>query len=355
MNTELDEYEILMLRIVRWLFIRLPLLILVVNGINHLNKGKTGRGVAELVISAVLIAIDIFVIGRKIRKTKKQLKDPEYREMLANLSPEELAKREAFVYIKCCIGCVIVCVGLFIVMPIAIHAKGLAVCLAGGAFLTALAVFGLVWEIKAYQHPEEVVRRRNRKKPVNARRETLYKDYELGYEPAMEQYCKQTGKSETELTDADDKLIWEYAYAGISYLLAWIAEHNFYQAQESDWPLLGELIGKIKTREIPPTDYISENDGTLYEGNIKESAIGFVKEYMNNSDYVDGHEVAKPGDIIGAYYPELEAFVKEHLKAEMYGFPFRWEDYDIFKTNIDKAYKKYKAKMRKMKQEAEEN
>ena len=39
----------------------------------------------------------------------------------------------------------------------------------------------------------------------------------------------------------------------------------------------------------------------------------------------------------------------------MYGFPFRWEDYDIFKTNIDKAYKKYKAKMRKMKQEAEEN
>jgi len=171
----------------------------------------------------------------------------------------------------------------------------------------------------------------------------------------MEQYCKQTGKSETELTDADDKLIWEYAYAGISYLLAWIAEHNFYQAQESDWPLLGELIGKIKTREIPPTDYISENDGTLYEGNIKESAIGFVKEYMNNSDYVDGHEVAKPGDIIGAYYPELEAFVKEHLKAEMYGFPFRWEDYDIFKTNIDKAYKKYKAKMRKMKQEAEEN
>ena len=131
MNTELDEYEILMLRIVRWLFIRLPLLILVVNGINHLNKGKTGRGVAELVISAVLIAIDIFVIGWKIRKTKKQLKDPEYREMLANLSPEELAKREAFVYVKVLIGCVIVCVGLFIIMPIAIQAKDLAVCLVG--------------------------------------------------------------------------------------------------------------------------------------------------------------------------------------------------------------------------------
>ena len=355
MNTGLDEFEILMLRIVRWLFIRLPLLILVVNGINHLNKGKTGRGVTELVISVVLIAIDIFVIGRKIRKTKKQLKDPEYREMLSNLSPEELAKREAFVYVKVLIGCVIVCVGLFIIMPIAIQAKDLAVCLVGGAYLTGLSVLGLVWEIKAYRHPEEVVRRRNRKKPVNARRETLYKDYELGYEPAMKQYCKQTGKSETELTDADDKIIWEYAYAGISYLLAWIAEHNFYQAQESDWLLLGELIGKIKTREIPPTDYISENDGTLYEGNIKESAIGFVKEYMNNSDYVDGHEVAKPGDIIGAYYPELEAFVKEHLNAEMYGFPFRWEDYDIFKTNIDKAYKKYKAKMRKMKQETEDN
>lgn len=341
MYTQLDENEIVILRIVRWLFIRLPLLFLLVNGINYVNTGKTTRGVVELVISAVLIAVDLFVIGRKIRRTKRQLKDPEYLEKLRNMSPEEEAKREGLLSLKCCIGCVIVCVGLFIIMPIAVQVKDLAVCLAGGAFLVLLSVVGLIWAIDAYRHPENLVRRRNSNKPVTERRATLYKDYELGYEPAMEQYCKQTGKSEAELTDEDEAIIWEYSYAQIAFLLAWIAEHDFYKPEGGDDPYLEELIGKIKAREILPTSYISENDGTLFEGNIKDEAIGFVREYLNNSDYINGHEFAKPGDIIGAYYPELEAFAAEHLKAEMLGFPFRWEDYDIFKTKIDRAYTSY--------------
>ena len=42
---------------------------------------------------------------------------------------------------------------------------------------------------------------------------------------------------------------------------------------------------------------------------------------------------------------EVEKFAKEKLGTELYGFPFRWEDYKAFKPNIDAAYEKYMAKM----------
>ena len=341
---EPDDNSIALLRAVRWLLIRLPMVILAVNGIGYLNEGRTVRGVVELVITAALIAVDIFVIGRAIRRTKRQINDPEYMKKFRDMSPTEKAKLDGLIAIRWCVAWLIVGTGVFIVMPIVVQVKDLAVCLVGGAFLVSLGVVGLIWGIQAYKHPEDVAKRRIMNKPITERRATLYKDYELGYEPAQEQYCKQTGKSGSELTDADEEMIWEYAYAQIAYLVAWIAENDLYESGDEDSPYLEELIGKIKTREILPTFFISENDGTLYEGNIKESALGFVREYMYNSDYVDGHEVAKPGDIIGAYFPEVEAFAAEHLHAEMFGFPFRWEDYDIFKAHIDRAYAKYQAR-----------
>ena len=344
MYTYMDENEIFFLRIARWLLVRLSLLIIVINGINHLNNGKIPRGIIELIISAGLVAVDIFVIGRAIRKRKKRMNDPEYLEKQRNMSPVENMKREAVLTIVIGIVCLLVCFGLFIIVPIVIHVNDLALCLILGAFLTVAASIPLICGIRAYKDPVAVIKRREKKRPVTSRRATLYKDYELGFEPAQEQYCRQTGKSDDELTHDDEQMIWEYAYAQITYLVAWIAEHGFYRAAEGDDPYLAELVGKIKTREILPSSYISENDGTLFEDNIKDSAVGFVKEYMSNSEYVNGHEVAKKGDIIGAYFPEVEAFAKEYLNAEMFGFRFRWEDYDVFKAHIDEAYARYKAK-----------
>ena len=344
MYTYMDENEIFFLRIARWLLVRLTLLIILINAINHLNNGKIPRGIIELIISAGLVAVDIFVIGRAIRKRKKRMNDPEYLEKQRNMSPVENMRREAVLTIVIGIVCLLVCFGLFIIVPIVIHVNDLVRSLILGAFLTLVGALPLIFGIRAYKDPMAVIKRREKKHPVTSRRATLYKDFELGFEPARKQYCRQTGKSDAELTNDDEQMIWEYAYAQITYLFAWIAEHRFYRAAESDSPYLAELVGKIKAREILPSSYIAENDGTLFEDNIKESAIGFVKEYMNNSEYVNGHEVAKKGDIIGAYYPEVEAFAKEHLNAEMFGFPFRWEDYDAFKVHIDEAYSKYKAK-----------
>ncbi|MBR4812592.1 MAG: hypothetical protein IKZ69_01655, partial [Lachnospiraceae bacterium] len=60
------------------------------------------------------------------------------------------------------------------------------------------------------------------------------------------------------------------------------------------------------------------------EDEVKEKARAFVKEYYENT-----------------YRDEVKAFVKEYLNAELYGFPFRWEDYEVFKCRIDAAYQEY--------------
>lgn len=41
------------------------------------------------------------------------------------------------------------------------------------------------------------------------------------------------------------------------------------------------------------------------------------------------------------YENEVRKFAKEKLNSELYGFPFRWEDYDAFKVHIDEAYQKW--------------
>jgi hypothetical protein len=60
------------------------------------------------------------------------------------------------------------------------------------------------------------------------------------------------------------------------------------------------------------------------EDEVQKKARPFVKQYYE-----------------GSYRDELTSFAKEKLGAELYGFPFRWEDYDAFKPKIDEAYKKY--------------
>ena len=69
-----------------------------------------------------------------------------------------------------------------------------------------------------------------------------------------------------------------------------------------------------------------------------------MNEYLENSEFIKGHYVAKPGMIIGAYFAEVETFAKERLNAPLLGFPFTWEDYDAFKGHIDEAFAKYKSR-----------
>lgn len=340
-NKDLDS-SIQLLRIFRWLFLRLAAFILVVRGISFLGDGRTTKGIVELAIAAAIIAVDILVVGRAIRKMKKQQIDPEFWEKEWNMPLVDKVRRSGRFNICGGIIWTVVCIGLFIIMPIVWSVDHLALCLVLGAVLVSFGLIFFVLGFCEYKKAEAIAAEIEEKQSADDG--ILYKDYELGYEPAAAQYCIQTGKTMEELTAADEEMIWEYAYAQICYLFAWIAEHDFYQPRERDGSYLEELAAEVKARTKLPSDYVAENDGTLYKDNVKEEARGFIYEYMNNSDYVNGHEVPKQGDIIGAYYPEVEAFAKDYLHAEMFGFPFRWEDYDQFKVHIDEAYEKYQKK-----------
>ena len=168
---------------------------------------------------------------------------------------------------------------------------------------------------------------------------TLYNNDGYTYNTAREFYLAQTGRNPKKLTREDENAVWEYAYDDFAYLLMWIIENNFYQTSkdndEDTAAEIKEFIARVKKREVKPTDYLTGNNWFM-EDEVKKKARGFVTEYYN-----------------GAYTDDVKAFAKEHLNAELYGFPFRFEDYDAFKVRIDEAYAKYKEENEQIKKDNE--
>ena len=158
--------------------------------------------------------------------------------------------------------------------------------------------------------------------------ENLYDDHGLNYIGACEQYCRQHGKTEKDLTKEEKNIVWQYAYDDFTYLLMWIIEHGFYQPgeelDEEDAKEARALAAKIKRREVNPTVFLSDNDGVFQEDEIKKKARAVVIGYFK-----------------GPYMDDLRTFAKEVLQSDIHGFPFRWEDYDAFKVHIDEAYEEY--------------
>lgn len=177
----------------------------------------------------------------------------------------------------------------------------------------------------------------------------IYKNKGWTYEIAEKLYCGRLGKNPDELTKEDEEAIWDYSYDDFAYLLMWIIEKDFYRFAPEQYGAENEedqmeFIARIKNRKVIPTDFFIENEGFLYEEEIKPEALGFVLEYIDGSEYVKGRNVPKKGDYIGAYEAEVEQFAKEKLNSDIFGFPFRWEDYDEFKGHIDEAFVKYQKK-----------
>lgn len=156
----------------------------------------------------------------------------------------------------------------------------------------------------------------------------LYKNRGDTYPIARDLYCRQKGKKEKDLTKEDESVIWQYSYDDFAYLLMWIIENNLYQPtndfDEDEAREDKEYVSRIKRREKLPTDYLESYDGYFMEDSVKKKARAFVIGYFKDS-----------------YEDEVRKFAKENLNAELYGFPFRWEDYDAFKVHIDKAYAEY--------------
>ena len=160
--------------------------------------------------------------------------------------------------------------------------------------------------------------------------DSLYRNDGESYETARRFYCEQHGKKAGDLTREDEDIIWQYTYGDFAYLFMWVIENGFYRpSKDYDEDMVVESkaeIAKIRKREALPTDFL--NDGGFFmEDEVAKKARGFVKEYFESS-----------------FLNDVRAFAKDKLGKELYGFPFRWEDYDSFKPQIDEAYKKYQEK-----------
>lgn len=159
---------------------------------------------------------------------------------------------------------------------------------------------------------------------------SLYRNDGESYETARRLYCEQHGKKAGKLTGEDEDMIWQYTCGDFAYLLMWVIENGFYRpSKEYDEDEAEEAkaqITKIRKREVLPTEFIKD-DGFFMEDEVAKKARGFVKDYFE-----------------GSFLEDVRAFAKDKLGTELYGFPFRWEDYDAFKPKIDEAYKKYQEK-----------
>lgn len=202
-------------------------------------------------------------------------------------------------------------------------------------FLIVLSIIGLFWEW-LFIHYVRVIRKQKsgqdgaelQTAAPKVFAENLYDDHGLNYSGACEQYCRQHGKTEKDLTKEEKNIVWQYAYDDFTYLLMWIIEHGFYQPgeelDEEDAKEVRALAAKIKRREVNPTVFLSDNDGVFQEDEIKKKARAFVIGYFK-----------------GPYMDDLRTFAKKVLQSDIHGFPFRWEDYDAFKVHIDEAYAEY--------------
>ena len=177
----------------------------------------------------------------------------------------------------------------------------------------------------------------------------IYKNKGYSYAQAYELYCKNFNKNKDAIGENDEKIIWNYSYDDIAYLFMWIVENDFYQyfayefgaeVGEEEW--MG-FIDKIKNRKVKPTEYFIATEGYLFKQEIASEIWDFIdKYYCNATEMKNGHREIAKGNLIGAYEIDLENFIKDELNSEQYGFDFEWEDYDKFKTIIDKAYARYK-------------
>ena len=231
--------------------------------------------------------------------------------------------------------------GIFIIFPIVAQVKDLGVCLALGAFLVLLGPAAIFYGLQKKKEAERLEQQIAMQKPLKNPNAVLFGiDDGSACEIAMKYYCEKYGKTRDELTDDDENIIWDWVYDEISYLMAWIFENDYYNPEDEDEGLV-DLAKDIRHRKAIPSDYMNY-EAPFYERNVKPEVRDFVDEYISNSVYVNGHNLAKAGDIIGAYFVEVEAFAKERLNAPILGFSFTWEDYDAFKGNINEAFKKYR-------------
>ena len=144
---------------------------------------------------------------------------------------------------------------------------------------------------------------------------------EWQYDSAMKEYCEQTGKTPDTLTDADEKVIWEYAGNHIAFFMTWLIRHD----------LLGEIHHEDEEEESDLQDVKDQKKTGMYilstycdmvftDEDISEEALPFMEDYYEHQYLHDYGEV---------------------LREKVLAAGFSWDDYLKLEPIIDAAYKKF--------------
>lgn len=129
---------------------------------------------------------------------------------------------------------------------------------------------------------------------------------EWQYDSALESYCEINRIGKNELTDEDERMVWNYASNHITMFVTWLAINRYLSDDHYEDEDEAKCIEDLVARKITGFDFFEQFlDLTLTSEDIREDDLVTISTYYENQytgEYCD-------------YVNALET-------------PFRWEDYD---------------------------
>lgn len=147
---------------------------------------------------------------------------------------------------------------------------------------------------------------------------------EYQWDTALEKYCEEFNRSPEELTDEDEKIVWEYAGNHLAFFLTWIIQNDFIGELHEE---LGDEddIEAVKREELRGIDFLMNNcDNMMTREDFSDEILDFVDAYYEEN-----------------YMSDYSDFMEDKLDKPVLGTAFSWEDYNAFKPVLDNAYKSY--------------
>lgn len=135
---------------------------------------------------------------------------------------------------------------------------------------------------------------------------TVIDKAEWQYDSALDSYCEINRIGKNELTDEDERMVWNYASNHITMFVTWLAINKYLSDDHYEDEDEAKCIEDLVARKITGFDFFEQFlDFTLTSDDIREDVLVAVSTYYENQytgEYCD-------------YVNALET-------------PFRWEDYD---------------------------
>lgn len=144
---------------------------------------------------------------------------------------------------------------------------------------------------------------------------------EWQYDSAQKEYCRQTGKSPAELTEQDEKIIWDYAGNHIAFFITWLLRHDYLGEMHYKNAHEQKDIEAVKKQEKTGMDILRQYcDMRFTKEDVADQIIVFVEDYYEK-DYVDDYS--------------------DYMGKKVLATDFSWDDYLAFEPILNSAFNCY--------------